>query len=78
MSDMSNYFEIAERKGAVLLDSSNFRMHSYPIMSCIKESIDRIKSGSVELGYDDPAGSYTLRVLIAMHEYDNEGIELSS
>ena len=78
MSDMSNYFEIAERKGAVLLDSSNFRMHSYPIMSCIKESIDRIKSGSVELGYDDPAGSYTLRELIAMHESDHEGIELSS
>jgi len=78
ISDISDYFEIAGRKGAVLLDTSNFRMRSYPILSCIRDSLNKIKSGSVELGYDDPSGSCTLRELIAIHESYYEGIELSS
>ncbi|MBW2996179.1 aminotransferase class I/II-fold pyridoxal phosphate-dependent enzyme [Candidatus Woesearchaeota archaeon] len=74
---MSTYFEIAERKGAVLLDASNFRMESYPIMTCIKDAFDRLKSGKVELGYDDPAGSYSLRELVALHESNYEGTGFS-
>lgn len=77
MSDMSNYFEIAEQQGGVLLDASNFPLDVYPIMTHVRNTFMDIAQGKFELGYDNPGGSYTLRELIADHESHLEGISLN-
>ena len=64
---MSNYFEEAERRGAVLLDASNYRPDFYPLMTFLTSTLRDIADGKFELGYDDPSGSYPLKDLIAEH-----------
>ena len=77
ISDMSNYFEEAERRGAVLLDASNYRPDFYPLMTFLTSTLRDIADGKFELGYDDPSGSYPLKDLIAEHESNIEGTQFT-
>lgn len=77
MSEMSDYFSIAERNGAVLLDASNFQIRDFRLMSFLRKALLRVASGEVGLGYDSPVGSSELRTLIATHESKLENVVLS-
>jgi len=73
MSEMSNYFEVAERRGAVLLDASNYDEKDFPPAEHVREILERAGRGGIAFGYDDPAGSYGLRERISAHESEIEG-----
>ena len=77
MSQMSDYFELAEAKDAVLLDASNFDVSIYPIMGYVKKVLSKVMTNQIELGYDDPHGTHELRELIAKYESQRESIELN-
>ncbi len=68
MSDMSNYFEIADKRKAIMLDASNCDRTIFPMMSFIKDGLETIINETTEIGYDEPCGNYTLRNLIAIYE----------
>lgn len=65
---MSDYFSTAIEKGALLLDASNYEHATFKMGHHFRGVFAECSEGQLELGYDEPAGSYALRSKIAEWE----------
>lgn len=68
---MTEYFDIAIDKGALLLDASNLDWLTFPLYTSIINEIHRqvdMRTIDFDWGYTSPGGKEALRKLVAKHE----------